>query len=116
MSEASFTLFQNTVVGIEVILYACCLTAFFCPYMAGRKRGNTADIIKMLTVFASYSIIYFFNMAVSMGTLVCMISVIVLLTLAARYLGMEKKAALFMGVVFFCIRNLSSLAVVSVNF
>ena len=34
MSEASFTLFQNTVVGIEVILYACCLTAFFCPYMA----------------------------------------------------------------------------------
>ena len=84
--------------------------------MAGRKRGHPADIIKMLTVFASYSVIYFFNMAVSMGTLVCMISVIVLLTLAARYLGMEKKAALFMGVVFFCIRNLSSLAVVSVNF
>ena len=116
MSEASFTLFQNTAVGIEVVLYACCLTAFFYPYMAGRKRGHPADIIKMLTVFASYSIIYFFNMAVSMGTLVCMISVIVLLTLAARYLGMEKKAALFMGVVFFCIRNLSSLAVVSVNF
>lgn len=116
MSEASFTLFQNTAVGIEVVLYACCLTVFFYPYMAGRKRGHPADIIKMLTVFASYSIIYFFNMAVSMGTLVCMISVIVLLTLAARYLGMEKKAALFMGVVFFCIRNLSSLAVVSVNF
>ena len=25
MSEASFTLFQNTVIGIEIILYACCL-------------------------------------------------------------------------------------------
>ena len=116
MSEASFTLFQNTAVGIEVILYACCLTAFFYPYMAGRKRGHLADIIKMLTVFASYSIIYFFNMAVSMGALVCMASVIVLLTLAAKYLGVEKKSALFMGVVFFCIRNLSSLAVASVNF
>ncbi len=70
----------------------------------------------MLAVFASYSIIYFFNMAVSMGALVCMASVIVLLTLAAKYLGVEKKTALFMGVVFFCIRNLSSLAVASVNF
>ena len=99
MSEASFTLFQNTAVGIEVILYACCLTAFFYPYMAGRKRGHPADIIKMLAVFASYSIIYFFNMAVSMGALVCMASVIVLLTLAAKYLGVEKKTALFMGVV-----------------
>ena len=116
MSEASFTLFQNTAVGIEVILYACCLTAFFYPYMAGRKRGHPADIIKMGAVFASYSIIYFFNMAVSMGALVCMASVIVLLTLAAKYLGVEKKTALFMGVVFFCIRNLSSLAVASVNF
>ena len=116
MSEASFTLFQNTVIGIEIILYACCLTAFFYPYIAGRKRGHLADIIKMLAVFASYSIIYFFNMAVSMGALVCMASVIVLLTLAAKYLGVEKKSALFMGVVFFCIRNLSSLAVASVNF
>ena len=59
MSEASFTLFQNTAVGIEVILYACCLTAFFYPYMAGRKRGHPADMIKMLAVFASYSSIYF---------------------------------------------------------
>ena len=69
---------------LEVVLYACCLTAFFYPYMAGRKRGHPADIIKMLTVFASYSIIYFFNMAVSMGALVSMFSVIVLLTLAAK--------------------------------
>ena len=45
-----------------------------------------------------------------------MASVIILLTLAAKYLGVEKKSALFMGVVFFCIRNLSSLAVASVNF
>lgn len=116
MSEASFTLFQNTVIGIEIILYACCLTAFFYPYIAGRKRGHLADIIKMLAVFTSYSVIYFFNMAAGMGALVCMASVIVLLTLAAKYLGVEKKTALFMGVVFFCIRNLSSLAVASVNF
>ena len=116
MSEASFTLFQNTVIGIEIILYACCLTAFFYPYIAGRKRGHLADIIKMLAVFTSYSVIYFFNMAAGMGALVCMASVIILLTLAAKYLGVEKKSALFMGVVFFCIRNLSSLAVASVNF
>lgn len=116
MSEASFTLFQNTVIGIEIILYACCLTAFFYPYIAGRKRGHPADIIKRLAVFASYSVIYFFNMAAGMGAVTCMASVIILLTLAAKYLGVEKKSALFMGVVFFCIRNLSSLAVASVNF
>ncbi len=97
MSEASFTLFQNTVIGIEIILYACCLTAFFYPYIAGRKRGHPADIIKRLAVFASYSVIYFFNMAAGMGAVTCMASVIILLTLAAKYLGVEKKSALFMG-------------------
>ena len=82
--RVSFTLFQNTAVGIEVILYACCLTAFFYPYMAGGKGASGRHHKKMLAVFASYSIIYFFNMAVSMGALVRMVSVIVLLTLAAK--------------------------------
>ena len=67
MSEASFTLFQNTVIGIEIILYACCLTAFFYPYIAGRKRGHPADIIKMLAVFTSYSVIYFFGVSQKTG-------------------------------------------------
>ena len=29
LSEASFMLFQNTVMGIETIIYACFLTVFF---------------------------------------------------------------------------------------
>ena len=50
MNEANLTLFQNTVEGIEVILYACILAAFFYPFMAGKKGWNPQKSIKALIV------------------------------------------------------------------
>lgn len=116
MSEANFTLFQNTVEGIGIILYACCLCAFFRPFMAGKKGKSLQEAIKMLMVFLSYAVVYFMNMAASMGGWVCIAGVTVLLTMASPYLGIGRKPAFFLGVLFFCIRNLCTLAAASVNF
>lgn len=116
MNEANFTLFQNTVEGIEIIIYACILAAFFRSFMAGKKEWNPQKTIKTLIVFLSYAAVYFINIAADLDGWVCMVIVTALLTVASRYLGIDRKSALLFGVLFFCIRNLSSLAVASVNF
>ena len=116
MSEASFTLFQNTVMGIETVIYACFLTAFFYPHMARKKGGNAQEFIKVLIVFLSYAAVYFISIGVDLDKWVCMVIVTALLTAASRYLGIGRKPAFLFGVLFFTIRNLSSLVVASVNF
>ena len=116
MSEASFTLFQNIVMGIETVIYACFLTAFFYPHMAGKKGGNAQEFIKVLIVFLSYAAVYFISIGVDLDKWVCMVIVTALLTAASRYLGIGRKPAFLFGVLFFTIRNLSSLMVASVNF
>ncbi len=116
LSEASFTLFQNTVMGIETVIYACFLTAFFYPHMAGKKGGNAQEFIKVLIVFLSYAAVYFISIGVDLDKWACMVIVTALLTAASRYLGVGRKPAFLFGVLFFTIRNLSSLVVASVNF
>ena len=116
LSEASFTLFQNTAVGIETVIYACFLTAFFYPHMAGKKGGNAQEFIKVLIVFLSYAAVYFISIGVDLDKWACMVIVTALLTAASRYLGVGRKPAFLFGVLFFTIRNLSSLVVASVNF
>ena len=116
MNEANFTLFQNTVEGIEVIIYACCLTVFFYPFMAGRRERNPQKVIKMLIVFLSYVAVYFINIAADLDGWLCMVIVTVLLAAVSRYLGIDRKSAFLFGVLFFSIRSLSSLTVASVNF
>lgn len=115
MSEASFTLFQNTAMGIETIIYACFLTAFFYPHMT-RKKGDAQEFIKALIVFLSYAAVYLISIGVDLDKCVCMVIVTALLTAASRYLGIGRKPAFLFGVLFFTIRNLSSLVVASVNF
>ena len=116
MNEANFTLFQNTVEGIEVIIYACCLTVFFYPFMAGRRERNPQKVIKMLIVFLTYVTVYFINIAADLDGWLCMVIVTVLLVAVSRYLGIDRKLAILFGILFFSIRNLSSLTVASVNF
>ncbi|MDE7130170.1 MAG: ATP-binding protein, partial [Lachnospiraceae bacterium] len=116
MNEANFTLFQNTVEGIEVIIYACCLAAFFYPFMAGQRERNPQKVIKMLIVFLSYVAVYFINIAVDLDGWLCMVSVTVLLEAVSKYLGIDRKSAFLFWVLFFSIRNLSSLTMASVNF
>ena len=63
VNEVNFALFQNTVEGIEAMIYACTLAAFFQPFMAGRKGWNPQKAVKMLIVFLSYAAMYFINTA-----------------------------------------------------
>lgn len=116
MNEANFTLFQNTVEGIEIIIYACILAAFFRSFMVGKKGWNPQKSVKMLIIFLSYAAVFFINIAADLDGWVCMVIVTALLTVASRYLGIDRKSAFLFGVLFFCVRNLSSLAVASVNF
>ncbi len=116
MNETNFTLFQNIVEGIEIIIYACILAAFFRSFMAGKKEWNPQKSIRKLIVFLSYAAVYFINIAADLDGWVCMVIVTVLLAAASRYLGIDRKPALLFGILFFCIRNLSSLAMASVNF
>lgn len=116
MNEANFTLFQNTVEGIEIIIYACILAAFFRSFMVGKKGWNPQKSVKMLIIFLSYAAVFFINIAADLDGWVCMVIVTALLTVASRYLGIDRKSAFLFGVLFFCVRNFSSLAVASVNF
>ncbi len=116
MNETNFTLFQNTVEGIEIIIYACILAAFFRSFMTGKKEWNPQKSIRTLIVFLSYAAVYFINIAADLDGWVCMVIVTALLAAASRYLGIDRKPALLFGILFFCIRNLSSLAMASVNF
>ena len=46
MSDAGFNLIMNIMSGIQVFLYAACMTAFFYPFMAGKKERRKSRIKK----------------------------------------------------------------------
>ena len=73
MSEAGFILFMNIVAGIEIFMYAVCMTVFFYPFMTGEKEQRKSRIKKVLMVFLIYTVMYFVNMASSVYGWLCMI-------------------------------------------
>ncbi len=116
MSEADFSLFTDIVAGIEIFLYAVCMTAFFYPFMAGKKEQRKSRIKKVLMVFLIYMVMYSICMAMSVYGWLCMIVVLILLVSASKFLDMDKEFTFFLGAIFFCIRNLSMLAMESIDF
>ena len=116
MSEAGFILVVDIAVRIEILLYAVCMAAFFYPFMAGKKEQRKSRIKKVLMVFLIYTVMYFVNMATSVYGWLCMIIVIILLAAASKFLDMNREFTFFLGVVFFCIRNLSALIMRSISY
>ena len=110
MSEAGFSLFMNIVAGIEVFMYAVCMTVFFYPFMSKSR------IKKVLMVFLIYTVLYFIGMAAFVYGWLCMIIVLILLVAASKFLDMDKEFTFFLGVIFFCTRDLSMLAMESIDF
>lgn len=84
--------------------------------MAVRKGRDAQKALKMFIVFFAYAAVYFVNMAVSAGGWICMIAVTVLLAIVSGYLGIHRKFSILLGVLFFAIRNLCTLAAASMNF
>lgn len=106
MDMAGFVLVTDITTGIVIFLYGVCLAAFFNPFMAEKKT---------IIVFAIYTVPYFINMAVPIhGS--CMIIVLLLLTAASRFFDMDREFTFFLGVIFFCIRNLSVLVIRSIGY
>lgn len=116
MSEAGFILVVDIAVRIETLLYAVCMAAFFYPFMAGKKEQRKSKIKKVLMVFLIYTVLYFVNMAASVYGWLCMIIVIILLMAASKFLDMNREFTFFLGVIFFCIRNLSALIMRSISY
>ena len=116
MSEAGLSLFTDIVAGIEIFLYAVCMTAFFYPFMAGKKEQRKSRLKKVLMVFMIYMVLYFIGMAASVYGWLCMIIVLILLVSASKFLDMDKEFTFFLGAIFFCIRDLSMLAMESIDF
>ena len=116
MSEAGLSLFTDIVAGIEIFLYAVCMTFFFYPFMAGKKEQRKSRLKKVLMVFMIYMVLYFIGMATSVYGWLCMIIVLILLVSASKFLDMDKEFTFFLGVIFFCIRDLSMLAMESIDF
>lgn len=44
MSEAGFSLFMNIVAGIEIFMYAVCMTFFFYLFMTEKKNRVKAGL------------------------------------------------------------------------
>lgn len=116
MSEAGFILVVDIAVRVEILLYAVCMAAFFYSFMAGKKEQRKSRIKKVLMVFLIYTVMYFVNMAASVYGWLCMIIVIILLMAASKFLDMNREFTFFLGVIFFCIRNLSALIMRSISY
>ena len=95
MGEAGFILVVGIAVRIEILLYAVCMTAFFYPFMAGKKEPTKSRIKKVLMVFLIYTVMYFVNMSASVYGWLCMIIVLILLAGASKFLDMDKVVVFF---------------------
>jgi len=107
---------MDMAVRIEILLYAVCMAAFFYPFMTGQKEPAKSRFKKILTVFLIYTVIYFANMAVSIYGWLCMLIVLILLAAVSGFLDTDREFVFFLGVIFFCIRNLSGLMMRSVSY
>jgi len=116
LNEADFNLVVNITVGIEILLYAVFMAAFFYPFMTGRKEQGKSKLKKVLMVFLIYAVMYFVNMVTSAYGWLCMLIVLILLVAASRFLDMDGEFTFLLGTEFFCIRNLSMLFMRSVSY
>lgn len=116
MDEAGFTLAANRVVNMEVLLYAVCMTAFFYPFMTGRKEQKKKRLKKVLMVFLSSSVIYLVDIPNFRYGWLRMMAVLILLVAVSKFLDLDRGFTFFLGVSSYCIRNLSAIIVESINY
>lgn len=116
MSEAEFILLQNIASGIEIVLYAICMTAFFYPFMTEEKERRAVKLKKILGVFLIYVLTYLIGIAVSIYSWLCMAIVIALFVAVSKLTGIDRKFAFFLGVLFFGIQTMSKLIVESMYY
>lgn len=115
MDEAGFALAVNIAANIERLLQAVCMAAFFYPFMTGREEQRKRQFKKVLVVFLIYTVVYFVGMLTSGFGWLYMAVVLVLLVAASGVLDMDREFTFLLGVIFFCVRNLSALIMRSIG-
>lgn len=108
MSQSSYILFHQLVTGMENILYAVCMAGFFQPFLV--KKKHSAIIVLIYIILYPVCWIPFVH-----GWLHMLLVVVLLTALSAR-LGMEKKLILLLSILFHCIRSLSIMVLISVDY
>lgn len=116
MSKTEFILLQSIASGIEIVLYAVCLTVFFYPFMTEKKERRAVKLKKILSVFLIYVLMYLIGMAASIYSWLCMAIVIALLVAASQCTGIDRKFTFFLGVLFFGIQKMSKLIIESMYY
>lgn len=116
MSETGFMLLQSIESGMEIVLYAICITAFFYPFMTEKKEWRAVKLKKSFIVFLAYASMYLIGMAASISSWLCMVIVILLLVAASKFTGIDKKLTFFLGILFFSIQNMSRLIIESIYY
>ena len=116
MDEAGFVLVLDIAVCVEILLYAVCMAVFFYSFMTGRKEQKKSRLKKVLMVFLIYTVVYFVSMLISGVGWLYMMIVLTLLVAASGFLDMDRGYTFFLGVIFFCLRNLSMLIVRSISY
>ena len=116
MSETGFMLSQSIESGMEIVLYAICMTAFFCPFMTEKKERRAAKLKKSFMVFLAYGLIYLIGMAASVHRWLCMVTVIILLVAAFKFTEIDKKFTFFLSILFFSIQIMSRLIIESIYY
>ncbi len=108
MSESTFVLFHQFVIGAENLLYAICMAGFFQPFMARKKHSAI--------VLLAYGILYPLLLIPFVRGWLHMLLVVLLLTVLSTCLGMKKNLILLLGVLFYCLQSLSIMALLSVDY
>ena len=116
MDEAGFTQVAEIVVSIEVLLEAVCISAFFSPFMTGRKEQWKNRLKKVLMIFLIYTVMHFVPMPIPRAGWLRMVIELILLVAASGFLDMDREFTFFLGVLFFCVRNLSVLIMRSISY
>ncbi len=86
------------------------------PFLTGRMEQRICSFKMVFTVFLIYAAVYFFSMLTSGVGWLYMAIVLILLVAASGFLDMDRGFTFFLGVIFFCIRNLSMLTVSSISY
>lgn len=116
MSVTAYMLLQNIASGMEIVLYAVCMTVFFYPFMTEKNEWRAGNLKKVLIVFLTYVLTYFIGMAVTIYSWLCMAIVIALIVAVSKHIGMDRRIIFFLSVLVFGIQNMSKLIIESMYY
>ncbi len=114
MNETTFRWVQNSIIAVVILLYAGSFTAFFRPFLAIKAKRTLRR--RAAVVFCIYLAPYLAGLVVDLPNWSSMAFVAAGMILLASPLHLDRGVILLLSAVFFSARNLSALAMESLNF